>query len=157
MALSQLYILIFLCISSQINTQGTCGIRNATQVDLQVCTKYSQSACCTLQQEQSVTITINGTSSSCQSYYKAYLCETICAPEWAVCTPNCQLCLSFCNSLVQSCKSSVSLANLPDCTNLQDTNCITPTNDSVLTISARYFIYNSVFVLFILRLLQSFM
>jgi len=157
MALSQLFILILLCISSQINSQYTCGNKNATQVALQVCTKYSQSACCTLEQEQSVTTTINGTSSSCQSYYKAYLCETICAPAWFACSPNCALCKSFCNSLVQNCKSSVSFSNLPDCTNLQDTNCITPTNDGVLITNARYFIYNSVFVLFIIRLLQSFM
>jgi len=159
MAASQLFILILLCISSQINSQATCGSKNATQVALQVCTGYSKSACCTLQQEQSVLVTINGTGSYCQSYYKAYLCEQLCSPVWYLCNLNssCQLCKSFCNSLVQNCKSTVSLANLPVCTNLQDTDCITPTNDSVLITSSRYFIYNIVFVLFILRLLQSFM
>jgi len=155
MALLQLFILILFCLISLINCQNnTCGSKNATKVALQTCTKYSQASCCTIEQDQSVFASINGTSSSCQNYYKAYLCEVYCAPEWGMCSPNCALCKSFCITLVQNCKSFS--IDLPDCTGLQDTNCITPTNDgSVLITSARYFIYNSVFVLFILRILQS--
>jgi len=148
-----LFVLLFFIYTITILGQQSCTAnRNATQVNLQTCTIYSQAACCTIEQDENIQSNLASIgNSNCNNYYKAFLCAQACSPEWAECSP-CQLCLAFCNTLLQSCKSYVPIPNLPSCSGLSNTNCTTPSNNAIsisLPTIGHYF-----FVLLFLLLVQ---